>query len=66
MRGKPHPGRTRRQAAGRAIRHAAHARRGPLKHLVQVRKQKRVTAVQSVTIFETHSNTIIARNNRSI
>lgn len=28
-----------RQAAGRGVRHAAHSRRGPLKHLVQVRKR---------------------------
>ncbi len=35
--GKPHPGRL-RHAAGRG-RHAAHARRGTLKHLVQVRKR---------------------------
>ena len=38
MRGKPHPGRG-RQMAGRATPHAAHARRGTLKHLVQVRKR---------------------------
>jgi hypothetical protein len=30
IRGRPHPGRT---------RHAAHGRRGTLKHLVQVRKR---------------------------
>jgi hypothetical protein len=35
MRGKPHPGRA-RQVAGRAT---PHARRGTLKHLVQVRKR---------------------------
>ena len=38
MRGKLHPAHT-RQAAGHATQHAAHARHGPLKHLVQVRKR---------------------------
>ncbi len=38
IRGKHHRGGV-RQAAGRAIPHAAHARRGALKHLVQVRKR---------------------------
>jgi hypothetical protein len=38
LRGKPHPGRL-RQAAGRGNGHAAHGRRGALKHLVQVRKR---------------------------
>jgi peptidoglycan/xylan/chitin deacetylase (PgdA/CDA1 family) len=38
MRGKPHPGRA-RQAAGRSRPHPAHAGRGTLKHLVQVKKR---------------------------
>jgi peptidoglycan/xylan/chitin deacetylase (PgdA/CDA1 family) len=38
MHGKRHPGRV-HQAASRGTRHAAHARRSTLKHLVQVRKK---------------------------